>query len=567
MRAPSLSALLLVAGCSFQSTAPLDRLENRCGTDADCADGMCDGSICIDATGASSVIAIEVVTDSMDSRVDVPGSWVFDFAPLEGASVRDLSLPETRVVLGNVRWDGVLAPATLRFVRRVPGAIASVEPVPIDVGTLREPAGTAPDSYDFSTVLVAGATYEVSVVPTSDIVISPANEVAPAIRNLPPLYLEVEVQRDGVGAQRLDVSFPADLTRQCTGGLQTGCTLIADVASFDGEVEQAEPGLQVRAIDRVSGRVVSSIGETDLFGTFAIRIGDTTPDYLIRVTSSTGRELFPAVSVDPEVVFAGDPDEKVIRIPRLASVQYSGRVQDRDGTPVPSATLRFQTSSVFDESRLGLQGSFSASTTTNGDGTFSAALLPGFYSVTVLPPEDLQSPWGVLTYELLLGVESEPAGDIVVPSKVQLTGDVRTFEEDAAVGATVVARARQEEYLTSKHRSQEAVTNSLGSFTMSMDVGLYDISIKVPSTSGHAWLVEPALIMELDTARTYRLDPPIPIEGLVLSAEGAIVPNALVRAYTLVSDDTGSRPIQVAETSSDPDGRYRLLIAPRFGDE
>ncbi len=566
MRARSFSALLFLAGCSFQSTAPLDPLENQCGNDADCAAGVCDGSLCVDATDAPAVVAIEVVTDSMDPRIDVPASWVFDFERFEGSSVIDLSMPATREVRGDVRWGRAHVPATLYFARRMPDQVASFEPVSIDVDTLKEPAGSASDSYDFTTVLVAGETYDVAVVPTSDIVNSPDNEVAPAIRNLPPRYLELEVQRDGASPQRFDVSFPADLTSECTGGVQTGCTLIADVASFDGEVELAESGLQVRAVDPLSGRVVSSIGETDAFGTFAIRIGDVTPDYLLRVTSGAGRELFPAVSVDPDVVFA-DSDTKVIRIPRLTPVQYSGRAQDQAGTPVPSATLRFETSSIFDESRLGLQGSFSASATTNEDGTFSLALLPGLYSVTVVPPEDLESTWGVLTYETLVGVDSEPASGLVVPSKVQLTGYVQTFGEEAAVGATVVARARQEEYLPSKHRSQEAVTNSIGRFAMFMDVGLYDVTVKVPSTSGYAWLVEPALVMERDATRTYRLDPPIPIEGLVLSRAGAVVPNALVRAYVLVSDGTASRPIQVAETSSDAEGRYRLLIAPGLADE
>ena len=566
MRFRSVSALVFVAGCSFQSTAPLDPLENRCRADEECIAGLCDGSICIDATGASAMVAIEVVADPMDTRVEVPASWVFDFERFEGSSVVDLALPATREVRGSVRWEGSRVPATLRFARRMPGSVASLQQLSIDVDTLREPAGAAPDSYDFTTVLVAGETYDVAVVPTSDTVMSPESETAPAVRSLPPLYLELEVRSGEASAQRFDVSFPADLTSECTDDLQTGCTLIADVASFDGEVELAEPGLQVRAVDPVSGRVVSSIGETDLLGTFAIRIGEATTDYLIRVTSSAGRELFPAVSVDPDVVFADDPERKVIRIPRLDPVQYSGRVQDEAGAPVPSATLRFQTNSVFDESRLGLQGSFAASATTNADGTFGAALLPGFYSVTVLPPEDLERTWGVLTYDSLVGMETEPASGLVVPSKVELTGSVQTFADEAAVGATVVARARQEEYPASKHRSQEAVTNSIGRFTMFMDVGLYDISVKVPSTSGYAWAVEPARVVERDATRTYRLDPPIPIEGLVLADQGAVVPNALVRAYLLVSDGTESRPVQVAETSSDEEGRYRLLIAPRPGD-
>jgi hypothetical protein len=233
---------------------------------------------------------------------------------------------------------------------------------------------------------------------------------------------------------------------------------------------------------------------------------------------------------------------------------------------VPNATVRFTTDSVFGDEQLGLQGSFSGSTTTNEDGSFGLELLAGFYAITVTPPDDLQSAWGILTSEALVG-EATEAAELTLPSQVELFGWVRTFREEAAVGVTVVARARQATELASMHRSQEAVSNTLGRFNMQMDLGLYDMHVKVSSETGYAWLVEPALVMDGDLARTYRLDPPIPIEGLLQASDGTAVPGALIRAYVLTNDGAEGRPLQVAETVSDEDGNYRLLIAPRLGDE
>lgn len=560
--------LALLAGCSFDSAAPVETVDNRCGGDADCNEGVCDGRICIDDSSASVEVAIEVLANDPDNQPTIPASWAFMSEEFSGPSMHDLRLPAIREVRGQVRWDGQRVPAKLRFVRRMADSVEPLQPVPIEVDTLREPGGDGRDAYDFSTVLVAGETYDVSVLPTSDMVMTPLDASSPAIRSLPPLYLSTAIESgDDSVPQRFDVAFPAALADPCAEGVKTGCTLSAKVVSFDGEVEVAEAGLQVRAIDPSNGRVVSSIAETNSFGEFGIRVGDETEDYLIRVTTSASGEPRPAVSVDPSLVFEANPEEKIIRIPKTAAVQYSGRVRDESGASVPNATIRFLTTTVFDDSQLGLQGSFSESVNTNEDGSFGVALLPGFYTIAVTPPEDAETAWGVVTTEALVGEGTSGPEELVVPSRVELVGWVRTFQEDAAPGVTLLARARQNNEISSMHRSQEAVTNTLGRFTLRMDVGLYDVHVKVPSESGYPWLVEPALVMEGDLARTYRLVPPIPIEGDVLSSDGSTVPGALIRAYVLVDDGTSSRRIQVGETTSDGAGAYRLLIAPRLGDD
>ena len=573
MRSRLALALVVLVGCSFDSPE-VQTIENSCANDASCPAGSCDGNICVDDTGASVDVAIEVLRGATDVPRVTPASWAFPTEPASasGSSVRDLVLPATREVRGVVRWGDLRVPATLRFVRRMTSPVAPLPPVPVEVDTLREVAGDeGQGEYDFSAALVAGETYDVVVLPSSDIVVTPTEATAPAIRSLPPMYSEVVVG-DGDPAEpfRFDVRFPIDISQDCSDNIDAGCTLKAEILSIDEEGEVAESGLQVRAIDRQTGRVVSSIGETDELGHFAIRIGVDVADYLIRATSSVGRDPFPAVSVDPEVAFANDPIKKRIYIPRLSPVQFAGSVRDANNSAVPGATVRFLSTGIFGENQLGLDGSFSGSATTNEEGAFGAELLPGYYSITVTPPEDVENSWGILSAEALVGEEVSAPEALIVPSQFELRGWVTTFGDEIASGVTVLARARPLPLPepVAMHRSQEAVSTDLGGFEMSVDAGLYDLHLKAPSETGFAWLVEPAIVMSSDLERAYRLDPPIPVRGVVRSSDGEIVTDALIRAYVLTRAEGGAtRSLQVAETVSGEDGSYRLLIAPRLGDE
>lgn len=558
--------LVFIAACSFDSLEAAT-VDNSCAGDAGCELGVCSDGICVDDSGGSVTVAIEVIRSGSESQQVTPASWAFAPEEAAGPSVRDLVLPAVRQVQGNVRWSGIRVPAAIRFVRRMPSAVEPLIPLPVDVETYREPVSDdGSQSYDFSAVLVAGETYDVAILPSNELVMAPGDGSTPAIRTLPPLYLELQIEEgDYDDPVRFDVTFPQELLFPCTPDKDVLCTLEAFVIGIDSEGERPEAGLQVRAIEKETGRVLSSIAETDEEGRFAIRINDAAPDYLIRVTSSVGQDPFPAVSVDPDVAFAGDPAEKLIYVPRLARVQFGGRVRDTNEAPVPRATLRFLSTGIFDDNELGLEGSFSATTMTNGDGTFTQELLPGVYSITVTPPEDVENAWGTLSANVLVGEDLTTTEALVVPSQIDLRGSVTTYRDEAAAGVTLDARARAHDDANGLHRSEEAVSTSSGAFVMSMDSGLYDMHVKVPPESGFGWLVEPELIMDLDAGqvgRRYELVPPIPVDGVVTSADGLPVAGVLLRAYVLSGSGSDARQVEVAEAVSDMDGSYRLLITP-----
>ena len=89
---------LLLAGCSFESAPVTEMVDNRCGSDADCQAGVCDGRICIDDSDAAVEVAIEVVGSASEAQRVIPASWAFGSEPFSGSNVRDLILPATREV-------------------------------------------------------------------------------------------------------------------------------------------------------------------------------------------------------------------------------------------------------------------------------------------------------------------------------------------------------------------------------------------------------------------------------------------------------------------------------------
>jgi len=557
----------VISGCNFGSAEVLTPV-NVCGGDSDCEQGVCDQGICIDDSASEVAIVVEVLRGSSDTDTQraTPASWAFVPESFSGASERDYTLPLARQVVGVVRWQGTRVPTSLRFTRRMDEPVSALSAVPVEVDTLREPSeGDGPADVDFSTVLVSGESYDVVIVPSSD-VIETADQAAAAIRSLPPIYRSIELDDviDGTPF-RFDVNFPEALDEECAANQLFGCTLIGTVLSSDGESETPEVGLQVRAIEKDSGLVVSSIGETGPLGDFAIRVSDDAAPYTIRVSSSVGSAPFPSVSVDPDLAFISD---RRITVPRVDGVQFTGAVRGEEGEAVQGATVRFSSNDVFEGAEAGLEGTFSASTTTSDDGTFSVELLPGQYTVTVTPPEDAENAWAPLSAETLVVEElATELEDLVLPSQIALFGSCTTFTGDPAGGVTVLARARGD--MGELQRSQETASSQEGEFRLSIDAGRYDMLVKVADTTGFPWLVEPELVMSAergDIMRDYTLPPPIVVRGTLQAAGGTIVAGAQIRAYVFESDGDEVRPIQVAETVSADDGSYRLLISPTLAE-
>jgi hypothetical protein len=577
--------LALFTACDFGS-GDVDKLLNSCADAADCLEGACEDGLCVDDSGRSVEVVVEVLRSAADTQGLTPQRWAYEPVSLAGSSVRDYVLPRTREVIGAVRLGDVEVPAEIRFSRRMEQPfLGSLPSASVKATTLRQPLDLpGEDLAHYQTKLVAGASYDVVIAPTSDVLVDIGKEPMPALRILPPLYLDDVLVDEAEGVFRLDVSFPSALVDDCRVEALTGCTLHGSIVSTNGIVTTTEPGLQVRAVEVGSGRLVSSIAETDERGSFSIRVSAQAGEYRVRVTSVPGAEPFPSVLFDPTELFSEPTEELDVTIPRLRRVRFSGRIIDADDRPVPNAALRLTSDSIFDDVSvlLGqeLMGSFTATGQTDLDGRFSVELLPGAYQVVVTPPASEQNTWGVRLTQALVTEAGSPPDDALysVPTQIAFSGAVLALGVEPAAGVSVLAKPRVnvsdspvlEQTDLARSPSPPPTTNRQGKFRTHLDAGRFDVSVRPDFQTGFPWIVEPDLDfseVQSPQTRSYSLPAPIVARGMITASDGSAVSGAQVRAYRFVGEGDERRAVQIAETDSDENGNYRLLIAPALGGE
>ena len=107
---------------------------------------------------------------------------------------------------------------------------------------------------------------------------------------------------------------------------------------------------------------------------------------------------------------------------------------------------------------------------------------------------------------------------------------------------------------------------------MTLDVGLFDMLVKVSSETGFPWAAEIGLTTADSDGltRNYELDAPIVVRGDILTSAGVPVSTSQIRAYILVSgpgEEEELRPVQIADTATTQEGMYRLLLSPSLASE
>lgn len=561
----TVALLGLLASCDFSGGDEVTALDNTCN--GECAAGVCEDGICVSDSEDGVEVVIEVLQSATDTESDTPLSWAFEPEGFSQVTERAYVLPAITEVIGTVRWGELRVPADLRFTRIMSETLRPVSPTTVEVVTLREPSQSEGGMvFDYSTRLVAGARYDLVVEPTSDVLLAFDDDATSALGALPPLYInDIGVEASPGLPFEFSIDYPSSLVDPCGPARLTDCTLSGRILSTDGETEIAQPGLRVRAVQRETGRVVSSITETNELGVFEVRVSAQAGEYVLRVTPGTGPEAFPSLSFDPAFFFPQDPVLRIL-VPRIQPVQFSGRVTDSAERAVPNAAVQLFSDAIFDPS-LQIVGSFSGSATTDPEGRFSASLLPGVYQITVTPPEDVETTWGVLEVESQRVRDGTEDVDLRVPSQVALRGAVQTFGADPAGGVTIQARSLGRPL--DGARTQQTTSDLDGVYGMSLDEGIYDVSVRVTSESGFPWLVQATQVFGRDAERNYTLPPPVVVRGTVRSSDSTPVSAAPIRAYVLLPalSEDGQRPLQVAETQTDEDGNYRLLFAPILNGE
>ena len=556
MRLVLTTCLMLAACADFGGDAV--QVRNQCGGPSDCSGtATCEDAICVSNDVTDLEIALSVI--SAEDSITL-NSWTNDPFLLVRSTEHDVTFPHYVEIAGTLDWAGdERIPATITFTRPgLPGRPADR----VSVSTFTEPKRIGDIDADFSARLESGAMYEVEVTPSATNM--PDTEI-PWLRALPPMrirQLETPSSPEGSVIWPVELAYPPFDT-VCTS-MFAGCSLSGTVVNSATEPQE---GLQVRAVESASGRVVSSTAVTDAEGNFQIVTSPDTEAFVLRVTGGEARPLFPTVSVDPALL---PPGETVrIRVPDAQMVTYRGTVQTEGGEGV-GATLTFQSEDVFDEAVM-LRGSFRTSTSTNPDGSFEVELLAGTYEIVVSPTAGTYAPVAdsLRITPPMTGAPIVSGQLFITPERAVLGGTVRTASGEPFPGVQLEAVAlgiqADDEMPRAAiyNRSSEAASrDDDGLFDLRLDVGVYDIFVKPPAESKYGWLVMPSYTVgSLRTlANPFEIDPPVPVQGMIRDANGAPIPNAEVTVLGRRSG--GTRFVELGRARADAEGFYRVLVSP-----
>lgn len=571
------ASLLGVAGCGFDTYSPADAPQNACTLAEDCLAGTCVEGLCVEPAPEALRVFVEVEPVGEADRT-LPHRWRFTPEVVVGPGVQDLTLPPGVEVVGQVRVGGISVPADIAFTRiqEVPVGMEEAlrtrtyaEPTNVDVN------GTS-FAADFASVLGGGGVYDVTITPTTAPFASLDELLPPTTANrvVPPLLLRNVALPTSAARWELQVDI-ADFATPCDANVRVGCTLSGDIIrASDLGVEEFETGLQVRAVERSSGRVVSSLGVTE-DGHFAVAVAPDTGPYALRISAGTDRPLFPEVTTD---VVYDDTGALRVEVPAFVPVVYAGTVETAEGVPLADAQVQFSAMGLV-SADSGLEASLQRTVVTgSGDaaGQFELSLVPGVYDVIVTPAAaptaDPRDEPGILAQRVTLGdgVREVRGQVLVVPRRASFGAQIWTPAGEALpvdVEASPLRREGAQGLVSRYNRSATTSAGPSGWFDLRLDLGLYDIVAQPPTEGGFPWVVFPGVSVAIPgstSARMVDIGMPVPRSGVVRGSDGTPLAGARVTAYVIVDDPEGERALRVATTTSDAEGNYRLLLPSRL---
>jgi hypothetical protein len=562
-------AVLGLGGCSFDR--PLGyRATNTCRADAQCATGLCYEGVCASTPEETLRVSLQIITGPSDLE-RAPASSVLPTIEVSENGRKDLTVSSLARVSGKVRYAGRSVPAMLSFSR--PAPVAGGPGVRVDVDT-GDPYGDGSADYVASLpadeeldleIRVSGALFATTDgVPELDAAVV-------ASRQLPPLLLRGLTFTPGSHA--FDVHYETSLFAACDATKRTGCELTGKLTSIGlDDVEEPVSGVEVRAVDSVTGRVISSNASV-VDGVFAIRVAPFEGEYDLQIVPSLDGSAYRATTFPASELEL--PVELLIR--RYPVVRYEALLLDEETqSPVSLATVTFQSDTAPDP--VSGASSIYRTSTLSGEapnaGRIEVDLQPGVFKVVVSPVETQDL--AVQLTEVIIpdaegmdtvlgqAFELERRSGLLIHltsfdgfpvDLVDVQSTPRAFDSARSPAAAAFAR------------SSQSTTDKNGRVALPIDLGVFDLFARPIAARGfpHAWVPEVEIGAPGEwMSREIVVPAPTVQAGKVHATDGAPLGDATIRAFVEIEDEHGPRMLRLGESTTDADGSYRLLLPSRL---
>jgi hypothetical protein len=564
-----------LASCSFDEEQPAAH-PNTCSLTSECAqDLICQAGVCVTPSfDAPLDVTLEVTPKTMPDGSQ-PFPILYGPFALQGGR-RDFLLAVPTPITGSVQNGGELINAQLTFVpMKAPPSLAKPIQTRTSILSLRS---------RFSVQLLAGVDYRVTVQPT---------ESAIATDSVMPPYTKVFMADP---SEPLDIDYeeiPKITQSFVIRNAPTSQRLMIKARAKDGSqiLSNAQPLNAGRASLTFAGESLPEFRiEIAADQTFA-------SNFLSTASSSCDSDvpLVPTLTVD-DTAFKREASTKTqpaavseaaydlaVDLPELPEpVAYSGTIELCEKKRGLENLLVSVRSSALALKTLppGISAAYSVSTTaeTTSDHSFCARVMPGDYVVVVTPPANVNCEIFAEKRQIVQDSDEPDALALRVPAK--LNGKVLDSQMLPIANATIDAialgidttmmLAENDPTVPTYNRSRQTSSSANGSFSLYIDVGVYDLIVKPPAQSGFGWQIQPGLNVGGSRSENFttrvEMSAPALIEGSLRYMDRTgqrSLAGAEVHAYTVEDEKTpNARGIEIGHTQADENGNVMLLVSP-----
>jgi len=395
--------------------------------------------------------------------------------------------------------------------------------------------------------------------------------------DLPPILLPGhELQQ-----KRIPVHVTLESSEQLTGVIQ-----------LPNDTEWSLDGWQIELVENENGRRISTsqiLPEQQAYvleAKFSLQywpeLLEQQQDALIKLSPPADKNAMPTILWNLAAVDLHSLGHVGLDISELGSAQpleIEASVLDSSQTNGIPATVTVQSLELLD-GKFGTNISLKTTTETDATGRFTAWLLPGTYEVIAQPGDGIHA----ITAATWTFTEGDLGGGrtITVNPKAALLGAANTPQGTAAYdisayvqpSASPAASYYYDKLTTSDLLPANAVTltNANGAFAISLDPGVFDLSLRPEREAGYPWLVRSRVtILEYEEPNIANLGQltisnPVVLTGTVKAQSNGPLAAAVIRAWLPVYVDGGSNDqqvptmIQIGEAVSNGSGGYSLYL-------